>query len=206
MKKYLVGGVTLTQFAAYNDDPSSEYGDSTHDGKGGNGKSSGAPLTFEQKMAQRMSSEGYQNRKPNITIPGGAYTRPGCMSRQAYARLNPNYDRSEQLNMLQQKNGKLQQKDLIGDVEMTITQKDIQAEVKEAVVEQQISKQIKKETKLSVSDNNKFAPDNTFGNSGRGNSNEDHLKGILEGGPKTNDRKNKEKHEVGLFDHLMDNY
>lgn len=146
-----------------------------------------------------MSSEGYQNRKPNITIPGGAYTRSGCMSRQAYARLNPNYDRSEQLNMLQQKNVKLQQKDLIGDVEMTITQKDIQPE---AIIEQQISKQIKKETKLSVSDNNKF----TFGDSGRGNSNEDHLKGILEGGPKTSDRKNKEKHEVGLFDHLMDNY
>ena len=101
MKKHLIGGVTLTQFAAYNDELTpSEMADSIT----GGAANPGGPLTFDQKMKQRESTEGYQNRKPNITIPGGIYKKPNCMSREEYAKLNPNFDRSEQLNKLQEKN------------------------------------------------------------------------------------------------------
>ena len=57
---------------------------------------------------------------------------------------------------------------------------------------------------MSENENNKFI----FNDSARDTSREN-LKGILDGGPKTSDRhsrKKKEKGEVGLFDHLMDNY
>ena len=46
-------------------------------------------------MADRMGSEGYQQRKAALTIPGGAFQQPNCMSRNAYARLNPNFDRTD---------------------------------------------------------------------------------------------------------------
>ena len=61
-----------------------------------------------------------------------------------------------------------------------------------------------KEQNIAESDNNKFI----FNDSARDVSHEN-LKGILDGGPKTSDRqsrKKKDKTEVGLFDHFLDNY
>ena len=47
MKKHLVGGVTLTQFAAYNDELTpSEMADSIME----KGQNPGAHLSFDQKM------------------------------------------------------------------------------------------------------------------------------------------------------------
>ena len=54
--------------------------------------------TFEEKMAERLKSEEYSERKVTLQKAGGKYNKGNCMSRDQYVKLSGNFQR---YNMLQ---------------------------------------------------------------------------------------------------------